>query len=250
LEPSRSALTLDDALPVIAEAMSENTVLVGGQAVNLWAVLLGVEVTSLFLTRDIDLVGDRREALLANKRITLPHELFLASQDDSSINAVVIAVHFPGDKEATPIDYLMTLYGLDRDKIESSAVNVAIDELIIRVIHPILLLQSKVCNLNLKAKCTAEGYQQALLAIDIVRAFLESTLLNHQISARKNLKMLHQVITFSKSRYAVTAHQEFGLDTLDALPIKTLDTVSDSALRRFRDEGLPLARKQVAHFRS
>jgi hypothetical protein len=250
LETSRTALTLDEALPVIAEAMSDNTVLVGGQAVNLWAVLLRVEVYSPFLTRDIDLVGDRKDALLADKRITLPHKLFLASLDDSSINAAVIAVHFPGDNETTPIDYLMTLYGLDRDKIESSAINVAIDELIIRVIHPILLLQSKICNLNLKSKRTVEARLQAQISIAIVRAFLDSTLMNQKISARKNLNMLRQVTSFSKSIFAVAAYKEFGIDTMDALPVTMLDSITNPTLQRFRDKGLPQSRKHLARFRA
>lgn len=250
METSRPALTLDDALPVIAEAMSDKTVLVGGQAVNLWAVLLKVEVSSPFLTRDIDLVGNRKDALLADKRITLPHTLFLASLNDNSINAAVIEVHFPGDNEATPIDYLMTLYGLDRDKIESSAIEVAIDELIIRVIHPILLLQSKICNLKLKSKRTIEARHQAQISIAIVRAFLDSTLMNHEISARQNLNMLRQVISLSKGHFAVAAYKEFGIDTMDALPMQSIEIVTDPMLERFRDKGLPIARKQVAYFRS
>lgn len=246
---AEAALSLDDALPVISQAMSDNTILVGGQAINLWATLLLVDVTSPYLTRDIDFVGNRQDAINADQRISLPHQLFLASQDDASINAAVISVEFPGDEQARPIDYLMTIYGLDRTDINKTAIEIEIDNVIIKVIHPILLLQSKICNLNLAAKQTAEGIAQARASISIVKAFIESTINNIEVSPRQNLKLIRKVIHFSKSDFSVRAFHKFGIDTLEAIPLEALRKSSEPMLNRFADKGMAIDVRQVARAR-
>lgn len=249
METGRSPLTLDEALPIIAESITEDTVLVGGQAINLWAVLLEIETASPFLTRDIDLIGNRSDAILANKNIHLPHTLYLTNLDDASINAAIIEVTFPGDEQSRPIDYLMTLYGLDRDKIVASAIEVEINSLVIRVIHPILLMQSKVCNLSLPSKQTPEAIEQSSLSIEIVSAFLKSTIQNQEINPRKNLKLFKHVINFAKSQHAVDAYHNFQTNVLQAIPTETLSTRTEVEYINFLKKGFPNALKQVDKFR-
>jgi hypothetical protein len=163
LAASGQYLTLDQAIETIAQSSNDNTVLVGGQAVNLWMIYLGIEQESNYLTRDIDLIGSRADAISANARISLPHKINIATMDDSTINSAVIKVMFVGESESRPIDYLTSLYGVDTEEIKRTAMDIAYNSYTIKVIHPVLLMVSKLSNLNIESKRSPEGFAQANL---------------------------------------------------------------------------------------
>lgn len=249
MEKLSSHLTLEEAFPIIADSITDGTILVGGQAVNLWAVIFDIRTASPFLTRDIDLVGGQSDAELANRQIKLPHKLYLASQDDASINSAVIEVMFPGDEKTRPIDYLMTLYGLDRDKIEASAIEVEFNSIKIRVIHPILLMHSKICNLSLQGKQNAEALEQTLLTIQIVREFFKDALEGNDVSVRQMLKLFKYIINISKGEHGVFAYNKFNIDAISSIPVANIGMMTNSAYVNFLEKGLPIAMRQVNKFR-
>lgn len=249
MEKLISNLTLEQALPIIADAITDETILVGGQAVNLWAVIFEITSADLFLTSDIDLVGGVKDAELASRRIKLPNQLHIATQDDVSVNSAVIEVMFPGDDKTRPIDYLMTLYGLDRDKIEASAIEIEINSIKIRVIHPILLMHSKICNLSLKSKRNAESIAQTLLTIEIVREFIKGILESDEVTVRGVLKQLKYIIEISKTPHGIFAFKNFNIDAIGSIPIAEIAMMTNSAYVNFLEKGLPVAIRQVNKFR-
>jgi hypothetical protein len=242
-------LTLDEALPVIKEAMSSGTILVGGQAINLWATLLDIKLSKPSFTRDIDFIGDGSDARRANQRISIPHELKLANQDDSSINAAVIIVRFPQHDADTPIDFLMTLYGLDRAVLEKSAVEIEVDHFLIKVIHPVLLMQSKLHNFGLPSKRTDEGFEQARISIEIVHAFIATAMHNPEVEIKDILKMIRDIFYFAKSDAGIDAFNEYHFDCLASLPIAEMQTSANDKIQNFLNKGFLTNTRQVTTFR-
>lgn len=241
-----NSLKWSDAAPVVAQASGENTILVGGQSINVWALILGVQLTSPELTRDIDFVGSLRDAISASNRITLPNKLYAGSMDDVSVNAAVVAVTFPGRTESTPVDFLHCLYGVENKDLINNAVTVNMEGAgRFKIIHPVILMEAKMSNLlGIKSKRNEYGVAQAESSILILRAFLEAGI-RAGYEARPLLNMLERVIRFSMSKASQFVRKEYGLNTMDAIPVDALSGIQDPRIRTFIDRRLPAAVRQV-----
>lgn len=244
------AFTLEEALPVIEQAMSSKTILVGGQAINLWAAILNVDIASPFLTRDIDFIGSQVDAIAADTRILEDHTLILATMDDSSINSATIEVIFPAENKSMVIDYLIRIHGVDRSDIDKSVIELEIGEIVIRIIHPYHLMCSKISNLSIKQKQDAAGIAQAEASIAIYRAFILDYMTQHEASPRSILNMIRKVIYFAKGNYAVDAFHKFNIEPLYAIPIEELTASKELTLKRFAQTGFNKDLSQVRKFRT
>ena len=221
----QSALKLkaEDAAALIKNSHSEKTVLVGGQAVSFWAAYYGIGSDLPILTNDIDYLGTATDARRASTALPFRHKLRLATLSDATPNTAMISVELDGYDEPVLIDYLAQIIGLETKQVQRSAVLVEFEGASLQVIHPVLLLQSKVSNLyQLKQKRTPEGKEQARLAIVIVSSFLSATIASNA-GVRDVLKIVELIGKFSATAAAIEAHMRWGLDCLSAIPAKIFE---------------------------
>lgn len=205
----------EDAAKLIAETRSENTVLIGGQAVAFWAKRFRLEPRVPVLTEDIDYLGTKNAAREVAARLKLPHQLKIATIKDQTPSSALLRVELTGYPDPVLIDYLASIVGLDSRAIEKSAVVVEYEGEPLRVLHPLQLMQAKIWNLyQLPAKRTAEGIEQARLAIEIVAAFIEES----GLEQRDLLKVVEVIGKFAATTPARFAAKSFGLDCLTAIP--------------------------------
>lgn len=205
----------EDAAQLIEQTHSTGTVLIGGQAVAFWARYFGIAPRLPALTTDIDYLGTKAEAIRASHRLKLRHELNIATLDDATPNAAVLSVTMDGYPEPIIIDYLAAIIGLDSRAIAKSAITVEFENEPLRVLHPLQLLEAKVWNLySLEAKRTAEGIEQARLAIEIVAAFIDQA----QMSQKDLLKAVEVIGRFAATVPARYAREHFDIDCLKAIP--------------------------------
>jgi hypothetical protein len=205
----------EDAAKLIAQTNSENTVLIGGQAIALWCRQYEIEPRLPVLTKDVDYLGTRAEARRISSRLKIPHTLKIATFDDAIPNSALLRVELEGRPEPVFVDYLASIVGVDSKDLERSAVVVEYQGETLRVIHPLLLLQSKIWNLYLlENKRTSEGIEQARLAIQVVAAFIEHSGMNQ----RDLLDVIEALGKFAATTPARFAAKEFGLHCLDAVP--------------------------------
>lgn len=244
------AFTLEDALPVIEQAMSPKTILVGGQAINLWAAILDVDIASPFLTRDIDFIGSQVDAIAADAKILRDHTLILATMDDSSINSATIEVTFPAENKSIVIDYLIRIHGVDRKDIDNSVIEMDVGTVVIRVIHPFHLMRSKISNLSIRQKQDSAGIAQAEASIAIFRAFLLEYMMQPEATSRSILNMIRKVIHFAKGSFAVDAYHAFNIEPLSAIPVAELAATKEGALQKFAKIGFNKDIIQVEKFRT
>ena len=234
-----------DAAQLIRQTHSDQTVLVGGQAVAFWAAYFGVTSDLAILTSDIDYIGTAAEARRVSARLDFEHRLKIATLDDATPNTAVITVKVQGYDEPVLIDYLAQIIGIDSKQIQASAVTVELDGVRLRLLHPVLLLQSKIWNLHrLESKRTPAGLEQARLAIRITAALLRERI-KARAPQREILRLVEAVGKFAATLPAVTAHAEWNLDCLAAIPKPTGDYLTPD----FRDKRWPQIKQQVASMR-
>ena len=221
----QSALKLkaEDAATLIRNSHSEKTVLVGGQAVAFWAAYYGIGSELPILTNDIDYLGTATDARRASTALPFRNKLRLATLSDATPNTALIAVEIEGYDEPILIDYLAQIIGLDSRQIQRSAVLVDFQGARLQVIHPVLLLQSKISNLyQLKQKRTREGREQARLAIVVVSSFLSETIASGA-AVRDVLKLVEVIGKFAATAAAIEAQVQSGLDCLSAIPARIFE---------------------------
>ena len=230
-----------DTARLIKQTHSEKTVLVGGQAVAFWAAYFGIKSELAILTSDIDYIGTAAEARRASARLDVEHRLKIATLDDVTPNTAVITAALKGYPEPVLIDYLAEIVGLDSKQIQQTAVTADLDGVQLRVLHPILLLHSKIWNLHrLESKRTVEGFEQARLAIRIVAALIRSRI-KAAATRREILRIVEAVGKFSATHPAIKAHAEWGLDCLAAIPADAGNFLSAD----FREKRWPQIVKRV-----
>ncbi len=206
----------EDAARLIEQTHSTGTVLIGGQAVAFWARYFDIAPRLPALTADIDYLGTKAEAIRASHRLKIRHKLNIATFDDATPNAAVLTVDMEGYPEPIIIDYLAGIIGVDSRAIAKSAITVEFENEPLRVLHPLQLLQAKIWNLySLEAKRTAEGIEQARLAIEIAAAFIDQV----QMSQKDLLKAIEAISRFAATDPARYAQKNFKLDCLKAIPM-------------------------------
>ena len=209
----------EDAALLIGQTRSENTVLIGGQAVAFWIRYFKIHARLPALTVDIDYLGTKAEAKRASARLKLPHTLRIATFDDHTPNSALLSVTLAGYPEPVLIDYLSSIVGVESKAIEESAVVAEFEGEPLRVLHPLQLLQAKIWNLyRLEQKRTPEGIEQARLAIEIAAAFIEQA----DMPQRELLNAIEAIGKFAQTVPARSAFDNYRLDCLKAVPASVL----------------------------
>lgn len=233
-------LTRDQASAIIQLASTDDSVLIGGQSVVFWAEHFGIPQPFPVLTRDIDFYGGKEAIVEAASRLqTYNPRVYLAAIDDATPNSGKIAVDVGGGDQPCEIDFVYLVKGLGSMEVLDKAVRLSIDGIEINVLHPLLLVESKLTNAaTIPGKRDQAGLAQAGLAIDIARHFIASTIdLNEP---RATLNMVKRVLRFANTDEARYCWYHFGLDPLQAVPVTALRASPQPVIQRFVTEGLPV----------
>lgn len=232
-----------DALAIIRGTSSENTVLVGGQAVMLWAAYFGLYPSRASLTAAVGYLGKTSEAKRLSVALQLPHRIALPSMADATPSTAVLSIKLPGYADAVVVDYFSGVAGIEAGAAEKAAVTIAYQGVRVRVMHPIDCLKSKLANLHLLAsKRTPEGIEQAMLATRIVAASLAMAI-DQWDDTRAILRAIESVAAIAQSKAAVHCLKHFGVDCGAALPEKKIAAAPLPA--RFLDQRWPRLRRAV-----
>jgi len=133
----------------LLEALSHcDAVIVGGQAINLWSETYQKDEdpwVSLrpFTSRDLDALGSAA-ALLECSRQVQGQALF-PQPGENTVNTGKLTVVIGGQE--VDVDFLSEVKGLNNQEIRQTAKVIAWNELHLRLLHPILCVESKTVNL-------------------------------------------------------------------------------------------------------
>ncbi len=185
-----------------ALAAPEPLLLVGGQAVNLWALYYVDRTRDLapFVSRDADVLGDRATLTLLGELAGAKPQFFPIKPPSNEVGVVIAS-----DKAGAPllIEVLRYVKGATNEELRQPAYEFALGENQVRVQAPgpIALLQAKIANLaGINQNGRQDGRHVVILA-RIMPAYLEDL----RVLVEKGGMEERKLIEFLESLLAVVA---------------------------------------------
>lgn len=219
-------------------SQARKAILVGGQALNFWAVHYRLSTETAALSRDIDFFGNRKDALAANR--DWKGKVNLADFDDHTVNAAVVVVEI--NNETHGIDFLTSIAGVDTESLRKNAIQVQAPGYEFSVMHPLHVMQSQVENVYglLKRRDDPDGkYYVGRLELAIKVAAAAITELLKAKRHRDALNFAEAMGTLAATREGIDAWLRDGLDLLQSIPER------GDWPKKFLDKRLPQLRAHI-----
>lgn len=251
MSPVVSEFSIEDLQAIFCHLAAEKwrAIIVGGQAVNLWAMRFEVLRSSLrsyrpYTSRDLDFYGGRVEA----KRLLtiLGGRGKLNDGTDPSPNAAVIEVLIEG-RGGLVIDVLTSVFGVSSSELSRTAVawtprESGIDcEL--NVIHPLLLLESKLACLRGLSQQGRQDQKHCQMMLLVIHAWLA----NQSSQPRSVFKAVERIAALMQTPDGLHA-DGLGIDLWDSMPLQQWKSDANYAL--FFEKRLPQIREEIEQSRT
>lgn len=205
----------------------ERLILVGGQAIEVWAVLFDVPSPlgkGIALTEDTDWLGGKRDAQWLCSLLEGPAKIDLQfAKDFDGTPSSAVAFIQRGDRILL-MDFLRAICGPTNEDVKRLAVRVDLDGGAIKVLHPLLCLHSRLANLReIPAKRNANGIAQAKWMIEIFRTYLVKMIgVLDPVQLAKACREVSKLAEFQPGRYCF---EEYELDPLESIDPAVVDHI-------------------------
>ena len=238
------AVLSPDDLRSILKVCSTEGVLVGGQALAFWADHFAVSRPANLVSAvsaDADFIADgelaRRLARAMGWKVWIP------GFDDATFQTGKVTQKL-ADGSVKQVDFLASVAGLATRDVVRRALEMDVPQIgRLRVMHPIDVLDSRIQNLALiPAKQTPAGVAQAILAVDVARAFISAEI--DERGERKALTLLERIAGFAGDDGAIRVFLKFDIDPLRAVPIELFRTTTALHTQRWPQATAALTRKR------
>lgn len=180
--------------------------LVGGQAVNLWALYYYEHTSDLspFVSRDADILGNRNTVYKIAREIGAEPKFFSLTPPTNEVG-VVIASNIDGEK--LPVEILSSIHGIKNEELENPQYTMVLgeSEIVVKVPGPIALLKSKIANaVDINQTGRQDERHVSILArlMPAYLADLQASLNAGGIKEREMIDLmenLHKIITTAKA---------------------------------------------------
>jgi hypothetical protein len=226
-----------------ALAAPEPLLLVGGQAVNLWALYYADRTRDLapFVSRDADVLGDRATLTLLGKLAGAKPQFFPIKPPSNEVGVVIAS-----DKAGVPllIEVLRYIKGATNEELRNPAYEFALGESQVRVQAPgpIALLQAKVANLSEISQSGRQDGRQVVILARIMPAYLEdlrALVEKGGLDERKLIEFLERLLAAVASPRGRKACADLRLNVRDLFA--ELKTTKLPKVRTFLEKRLPRA---------
>ncbi|HEX4838198.1 MAG TPA: hypothetical protein VFV03_06720 [Solirubrobacteraceae bacterium] len=247
-------LKIDETERIIARleqvVRDRRVVLVGGQAVAIWAAKLEDRIADTLVdavaSRDIDLLGNssdlRQSAALLNARVRVA-----TFEDRTPLTGV--AIFLDSDGHERRLDVMASVYGMNSEDIRQTAIEaeLLIDgdrQVHVWVMHPERCMESRVHNSVLSNKQTDLAWRQLRASILCARAFSQLLLDARGAAAvRDVLKLNERIFHFAQEDRCTRLALHRNIETFDAV-------LDDERLpARFRTVRLPQMQNRIRTLR-
>lgn len=228
-----AAVLTDSARPLI----------VGGQAVNIWAEIyvsseLELREFEPFTSKDADIHGDRALAEILHRRSGWSCRFF----DEPRQTAVAILTKpSDGKTDALTIEVLRTVFGITSDDLSRNQQRELRPTETYRIPDPFVLLKAKLANVaHLSAEKRPQDLKHVRMLIPISRAYvleLHAAIGRPDMSERNFLGAIAYATEVIRSRDGQTVTQRHGLDLTAIFP-RSLAASPYEKVRRFAENQL------------
>lgn len=230
------------------QAANLDAVVVGGQAVNLWATKYVARAPELgeflpFASEDLDFYGGKIEVL--NCRDALQGEAKLNRDFDPSPNSGLVLVR--SADTTLRIDFLASVYGLNDSEIDDTAVAFSgqneLSGVNIKVLHPVLCLEGKLRSLRGLPQQGRQDLKHAKMSILCVKEFF--TDLCQQSETRSGLKLVERLLGNTLREDGLSAWYHHGIRVESAIPFDVLRFQTGDKWQKFLERRLPQVVEQI-----
>lgn len=243
-------LTPENLWEIFAKLQEVNldVVVVGGQAVNLWAYQYYKTSPQLqqylpFASEDLDFYGGKIEAVICQE--TLGGKVILNRDFDPSPNAGVVLVDY--QNKTLRIDFLASVYGLNDAEITGTALTFLgqdkLKNITLKILHPILCLEGKLRCLRGLPQQSRQDLKHSKILIICVNKFLSDLI--SQNPPRTSLKLIERVLDNGIREDGLSAWYYHQIAIEDAIPFDVLEKFDEEKFNKFRQIRLPQIRKQI-----
>jgi len=229
----------EDFAPLLAT--KEPVLLVGGQAVNVWAIYYESRTRALapFVSRDVDVLGDR-ETLTALGKLAGTKPQFFSVRPPTNEIGVVIAK----DQQGRPllIEVLRFVHGVTNEALREPAYTVALGKTNVQVPGPIVLLQAKIANVADLTQTGRQDSRHVLILAQVLPAYLgdlQEAALAGRLEERKLIELLECLLGVVTAKKAKTVFAKLSLDATELFA--GLGHAKLPRLRSFLEKRLPRA---------
>jgi hypothetical protein len=221
-------LKIDETERIIARleqvVRDRRVVLVGGQAVAIWASKLEGRIADALVdavaSRDIDLLGNssdlRQSAELLDARVRVAKW-----EDRTPLTGVAIFLDSEGHERR--LDVMASVYGMNAEDIRQTAIEaeLVIDEdrqVNVWIMHPERCMESRVHNSVLENKQTDLAWRQLRASILCARAFSQLLLDERgEAAVRDVLKLNERIFRFAQEDRCSKLASDRGIEAFDAV---------------------------------
>jgi hypothetical protein len=191
-------------------AGKDPVLLVGGQAVNLWALYYAKHTAGLapFVSRDVDVLGDRETLAALGKLAGVKPQFFPLKPPTNEIG-VVIAKDAAG--QPLLIEVLRSVHGVSNAALRDPVYTLSVGATHVQVPGPIALMQAKIANVADLAQTGRQDARHVAILAQVLPAYLEDlqkAVLAGRMAERKLIDLLEQllaVVTLAKARRMLRA---------------------------------------------
>jgi len=195
-------------------ATKEPVLLVGGQAVNLWAMYYASRTAALapFVSRDVDVLGDRETLQALGKLAGTKPQFFPVKPPTNEIGVVVAK-----DQNGLPllIEVLRYVHGVSNAELREPVYTFAVAATHVQVPGPIALLQAKIANVADIAQTGRQDARHVAILALVLPAYLEDlhrAVVEGHTEERTLLEFLERLLAVIKTKKARTVLKGLQLD--------------------------------------
>jgi hypothetical protein len=217
------ALTPDEVQEILAHC-GPHALLVGGQALALWAAVYDVsppKLLAMAISSDADFIGTADVARKLGRALK-QWDLWQATLDDATVQTAKLTRTVEGGIKQ--IDFLGAIAGLSTEAVQRRAVTITLSSGVdLRVLHPLDVLESRLQNLLLiPDKRNARGVAQAHLAVKIANGFI-SRLVTEGASIRVIFDAIERIGQIATNKSITAVMLDYDIDVLSAVPVEQID---------------------------
>lgn len=196
-------------------ATKEPVLLVGGQAVNLWALYYEARTAELapFVSRDVDVLGDRATLEELGKVAGAKPQIFPLRPPTNEVGVVIAK-----DARDQPIliEVLRYVHGITNDELRDPLYTMALGETSVRVPGPIALLKAKISNVAEIAQTGRQDARHVVILARLMPAYLldlQDAAAEGRMDERKLIGFLERLLSEITTTPATRVLTQLRLDS-------------------------------------
>jgi hypothetical protein len=202
----------EDFAPLLAT--KEPVLLVGGQAVNLWALYYESRTADLapFVSRDVDVLGDRETLAALGKLAGTKPQFFPVKPPTNEIGVVIAKDH-----NGLPllIEVLRYVHGVSNEELREPVYTIGVGETRVQVPGPIALLQAKIANVADISQTGRQDARHVVILAQVIPAYLadlQKAVVEGRMEERKLIEFLERLLAVVTAEKARKVFRQLRLD--------------------------------------